>query len=197
MTENEMESGFELVLDNRRLIGAFVVFIVICGCFFVLGYATGKRQGEIAAVGSLTDRGESAFVPSSGSEDAISEDLSNNESESQEDLDWYQNINRRGNDETDIPPPRKSTSAAKSSVPVAAGPVTYSVQVGAFKARQQADSYATAIEAKGFKSRVEAPSASNAFYLVKVGNFKTREEANTKLLDLTKNGFTGGYVKTN
>ena len=45
MIENETESGFELVLDNRRLIGAFVVFIVICGCFFVLGYATGKRQG--------------------------------------------------------------------------------------------------------------------------------------------------------
>lgn len=45
MANNEVESGLELVLDNRKLIVAFALLIAICGCFFVVGFIEGKRQG--------------------------------------------------------------------------------------------------------------------------------------------------------
>ena len=35
MTERDQESGFEIVVDNRKRIIAFAVIILICGCFFV------------------------------------------------------------------------------------------------------------------------------------------------------------------
>ena len=60
MMDQHSDSGYELVLDNRRLIIAFAVLILFCGCFFVVGFMEGKRQGFQA--GSQT-AAESAVKP--------------------------------------------------------------------------------------------------------------------------------------
>jgi len=172
MTDNEVESGFELVLDNRRLIATFAVFIVICGSFFVLGYSTGKRQGEIAAAG--------AFVRTTDAGGTILE------GSPIEELEWYQSVNSGGDQPAGVAPPR----------PLTDGSVMYSVQVGAFKTRQQADSHAKDVLDKGFESRVEAPSDSDQLFLVKVGRFNTRDEAMAIQLSLEKNGYNT-LIKSN
>jgi cell division protein FtsN len=202
MTDNEMESGFELVLDNRRLIAMFAVFVVICGCFFVLGYSTGKRQGEIAATGSMTGRDSTATL---GTEtktgDAIAE-VPAIDDEVQKDLQWYQSVNRGGSDSMEVAPPespepvRESAKSASESVPMrAAEPVQYSIQLNAFKTRQQAIKYAEIVRSKGFDSRVEPPEDSSGLYKVKVGSFSSRPEATTMQLRLQKSGFKG-FINT-
>ena len=45
MMDDASESGLELVLDNRKIVIGFVLLIFICGCFFVIGFIEGKRQG--------------------------------------------------------------------------------------------------------------------------------------------------------
>lgn len=203
MTDDEMESGFELVLDNRRLIAMFAVFVVICGCFFVLGYSTGKRQGEIAAAGSLTGGGSTATpAPETKTGEAIAE-VPANDDEVQKDLQWYQSGNKGGSESTEVAPPkapepvRESAKPASNPVPMrAAAPVTYSIQLGAFKTRQKANAFAAVVRSKGFDSRVEPPEDSSGLYRVKVGSFSSRPEATAMQLRLEKKGFKG-LTKTN
>lgn len=198
MTDNEMESGFELVLDNRRLIAMFAVFVVICGCFFVLGYSTGKRQGEIAATGSVTGKDSTAtLAPETKTGAALAEVPANDEAV-QKDLQWYQSVNSGGNASMEATPTkspepvRESAKPASNPVPMrAAEPVHYSIQVGAFKTRQQANAYAEKVRSKGFDSRVEPPEDSSGLYKVKVGSFSSRPEATTMQLRLQKSGFKG------
>ncbi len=203
MTDNEMESGFELVLDNRRLIAAFAVFLIICGSFFVLGYATGKRQGELAA-SSLTGTGqEGIFVPAPDAETADAAVPSMEADEVQKDLEWYQSVNdrERGAEAARVPePPRPAEQKAAPATPyvsrVDAPKGTYTVQVGAFKTRGQAEAHAGNVRSKGFEPRIEAPASPDGLYLVKVGRFGTRAEATAAQLRLKKSGYNG-FIKTN
>ena len=182
MTENEMESGFELVLDNRRLIAAFVVFIVICGAFFVFGYATGKRQGEIAAVSSLNGTGLSGELASATETgEAINGD-------EMQDLQWYQSVNNGRKEPVGVSPVKSSGTTTRSATGSAPS-VSYSIQLGAFSTRQRAKDLADEVQSKGFESRVEGPSGSKQLYIVKVGRFKSREEGLSVQLNLKKNGY--------
>lgn len=202
MTDNEMDSGFEWVLDNRRLIAAFSILIIICGGFFVWGYWMGKRQGEIAASGSLR-AGEPGREDRdlSTSEGPVAEIQPIEEDEAREDLGWYKSVNDSEMDTPGIEPSRtevKRTPPETGTSP-SAGAVqnTYSVQVGAFKTRKQAETVAEDIRAKGFQSRIEAPPSPNGLYRVKVGRYNTRPEAMADQLSLKKKGYSECYIKIN
>jgi cell division protein FtsN len=203
MTDQEMEPGFELVLDNRKLIVAFVVAIAICGLFFVWGYSTGKRQGKIAALNTAAGPAvEEPQVPVNepGGDDTKAPAVEPEE----EQLEWYQSVNKKTNEpagieapESEPPPVEKKEPAVPREAPRAASAsVTYSVQLGAFKHKLEADAHAQNIQAKGFDTRVELPTASQPLYLVKVGRFNTRAEAVAVQLRLKKSGFNC-FVKTN
>jgi len=75
-------------------------------------------------------------------------------------------------------------------------PVTYSVQVGAFRVRREVETKAKELQAKNFDCRIESPQTPDQLYLLKVGRFNSRSEAVAMQLRLKKNGFTS-FIKTN
>jgi cell division septation protein DedD len=124
-------------------------------------------------------------------------------------LDWYKRINRRGGEPQSISSTTASDSAAKTaaakpataSVPqnkpqAKAEPITYAVQVGAFKSEHELELRAEELRKKGFECRIEPPQTPGQFYLLKVGRFHSRADAVAMLLRLKKGGFPG-FIKTN
>jgi len=208
MTEREMDSGFELVLDNRKKILIFAVIIIVCGCFFVWGFMAGKRQGmqlsAIDGMGAAAVPGiENTAEPAAEGDEAAAEVSSLEEEDVQQDLDWYQSVSKKADEPVGIQPPRSSSPAeetsATASAPrssVSSTAVAYSVQVGAFKGRPEAETHARNVRAKGFDSRVEPPETDGQLFLVKVGTYKTRAEAVAVQNRLKKSGFSC-FVKTN
>jgi cell division protein FtsN len=73
---------------------------------------------------------------------------------------------------------------------------TYSVQVGAFKQRQDAEVTAKSLEAKGFQPVIEDPRLPSPYYLVKVGRFELRADAYAMQQKVKKAGFAC-FIKTN
>ena len=208
MVDNSSDSGYELVLDNRRLIVAFIVLILFCGCFFVIGFVEGKRQGYQAGSQSAAESAAKP-VPDEAKEPerpAVVTDSGTpavKENDEKQRLNWYKNVS--GQDQkTEItpPPPAKPAPAPPketikpvvvSTPAVRAG---YTVQVGAFRQRQQVEAKAKLLRSKGFDCRIEVPESSEDLYLLKVGQFKSRAEAVAVQLRLKKNGI-GSFIKTN
>ena len=93
------------------------------------------------------------------------------------------------------PAPKKET-AKPAAVSAPAASVGYTVQVGAFRQRQQVEVKAKLLRSKGFDCRIEIPQSSEDLYLLKVGQFKSRAEAVAVQLRLKKNGI-GSFIKTN
>jgi cell division protein FtsN len=227
MMENSSDPGYELVLDNRRLIVFFIVLILICGCFFVLGFVEGKRQGfqagsQAAAESAAKAIPEEAKEPEHSAAVADSETPRVKEDAEKQQLNWYKNVSgQEQKNEITHPPAEpvsspkkeaiKSAAISKPAEPVPAPPkepikpaaasapaatVSYTVQVGAFRQRQQVEAKAKLLKSKGFDSRIEVPQSSEDLYLLKVGRFKSRAEAVDMQLRLKKNGFTS-FIKTN
>lgn len=242
MAENASEAGMEVVLDNRKLIIAFVLLVAILGCSFVVGFVEGKRQGYqegIQATAESMPSGDSDSTQAQATQPADSSPVAETPKEGTEEqpLDWYKTVNRKegepDNTQKIMPaPPKKGTpvatadAAAKQKTTTAsgtastiaktvdepsietaagtapkpaaaaAGPIGYSVQVGAFRQKSESDVKARMLKAKGFDCRVEPPGSAGQLYLVKVGNFKSRADAVAMQLRLKKSGFTS-FIKTN
>ena len=226
MVDRNAESGHELVLDNWKLIIAFAVLIAICGTFFVFGFIAGKRQGyqegaQTAAESIHPAAPPDAQAPKPPDADAAAK-LVKEEGESQQ-LNWYKNVNRREGEPEVLPETTtdKTAAEARDTTPAAGaakevvkeaikkpsdttavkpkvqtGPVTYSVQVGAFRARLEAENKAKTLRTQGYESRIEAPQSPDGLYLLKIGKFSSRAEAVAMQLRLKKSGFYS-FVKTN
>jgi cell division protein FtsN len=72
--------------------------------------------------------------------------------------------------------------------------VTYTVQVGAFKARREVETKAKELRAEGFDIRIEVPDSPEGLYLLKVGKFSSRADATAMQLKLQKSGFAS-FIK--
>jgi cell division protein FtsN len=215
MDNHGTDSGVQFVLDNRKLIILFALLIAICGGFFFLGYVEGKRQGiqlgaqnasPIESAPVVAESAKNSQPSSPGSDDAAKKDLN-----------WYQDIGGEVQKDSNISAPTveplaNATQPQTKSIEkaVAAGPkpkkqperaataaakVNYSVQVGAFRQRKEAETKASMLKAKGYESAISAPSEPGQFYLLKVGSFGSRADAVTMQLRLKKDGFAG-FVKT-
>lgn len=214
MNEQNTEAGIEVNLDNRKIILAFVVFIAICGGFFVLGFIEGKRQGYQAGMQTAAEVGtmEESVTPSkqlAQAETVQDSEPAEGETEDQP-LNWYKNVNRQEGDPE--PPPRIAAKTEKK--PEAASPpkssskpktetsslrsesTSYSVQVGAFVKQEEAETRGRELRSKGFDYRIESPVTPGQFYFVKVGKFNTRAEAVAMQIRLKESGFSC-FIKTN
>ena len=207
MEDRPVESGLELVLDNKKLIIAFVVLISVCGFFFVLGFVEGKRQGsregtQSAAVpvpsmnplGTPVKESPVGAVPETNAPEKIA-------SPEEKPLDWYKNVNQdqeKGESQIKSSPKKKAGDPTDKSKPKVspATPITYSVHVGAFHQKHEAEIRAQSLKSKGFDYRIESPHSPEQLYLLKVGTFGSRAEANTMQLRLGKSGFAC-FVKAN
>jgi cell division protein FtsN len=217
MTDHGTESGLELVLDNRKLIIAFVFLIFVCGCFFVVGFIEGKRQGFQQGshpIAEVKPQGAGETQAATGS--SANPEASKPTKAEEQPLDWYKSVNRReGELEKSLQAlASKSTSnksdslspISSSSVPAPkpkeqlspphAGSVTYSVQVGAFRQKRELDKRARMLREKGFDYRIDPPNSPDDLYLLKVGTFRSRADAVAMQLRLRQSGFTC-FIKTN
>jgi len=212
MANNEAESGLELVLDNRKLIIAFTLLIAICGCFFVVGFIEGKRQGFQDGNQTAT---ETAPRPVAESAAPASEKPAKEESKpalqeaANQPLDWYKNVNGKEAQPATIASPAEPVVAEKKTSPQAppsraekhkasasSEAVVYSVQVGAFKQKHEMEVKAKILKEKGFECRTESPAEPGQYFLLKVGRFKTRAEATAMQLRLKREGITS-FIKSN
>jgi cell division protein FtsN len=215
MTDQAGPSGFELILDNPRLILAFAVLIAVCGCFFVLGFIEGKRQGlqegaQAAAESSAKAGMDHSQAQASKPERANPDAKASNGGTEEQPLDWYKNVNRRESEPGIVPPPAASDATSKivepapppkaSNKPHAnaahSEPVTYAVQIGAFRQRKELEIRAQMLKSKGYDYRIESPQSPGQLYLLKVGKFASRAEAVAMQIRLKKSGFTS-IIKTN
>jgi cell division protein FtsN len=242
MVEREAESGRELVLDNRKLLGIFLVFFAICGVFFVLGFREGKRQGirqgeQIAAETARKASSADAQAPASKSA-ADASAIPSKENAGEQQLNWMENVKRKEGEpeivhqttaggtveavkdsalttkaekapikepkgEPAQAPSKKSITetiaASKPQKPAdvpQASPIKYSVQVGAFHRKSEAESKAKALHAQKYDCRIEEPQSSEGLYLLKVGSYKSRAEAVAMQIRLKKSGMVS-IIKTN
>ena len=201
MTNQDSESGLELVLDNKKVILAFVLLVAICGCFFVVGFMEGKRQG-------LQELSQTAaeLQPADGMEPAQGEtgksagaDAAAKPPEAaDQNLNWYKSVKSREGE----PEPISETAKLPANKPetrvepkARSESVTYTVQVGAFRLEQELEARARLLREKGYACRTEPPQEPGGFYLLKVGKFRTRTEAAAMQLRLKKGGFSS-FIKT-
>lgn len=218
MSPNSSESSSELILDNRKLIIAFFLFMTACGAFFLIGFMEGKRQGQraraeqspaaapAAASEAVQDRGAASESAPQVVDDAAIRSR----------LEWYGKVSEPGT-ATDQPSQsrtaaqdiavRKAASdkaqprpvpsgSAKKEVAADTAGLKYSVQVGAFRQADQAESRASALKARGYPCSVVPPGPANELYLVLVGEFVSRADAVAMQMRLKKDGFSS-FIKTN
>jgi cell division protein FtsN len=205
MVDNSSDTGYELVLDNRRLIVAFIVLILFCGCFFVIGFVEGKRQGyqagsQSAAESALKPIADEVKEPERPAAVADSGTPAAQENAEKQRLNWYKSVSGQEQKNESIPaaepaPAPKKETVKTAAVSAPAAPAGYTVQVGAFRQRQQVEVKAQLLRSKGFDCRIEVPQSSEDLYLLKVGQFKSRAEAVEVQLRLKKNGI-GSFIKT-
>ena len=216
MSEHDEERGIEVSLDNRKIILAFVVFIAICGGFFVLGYVEGKRQGAQAKMQMTDETGTleaTAAVPEQIAQAEAVQDSESVENETEDQpLNWYKNVNRSEEESEPVSqiaaspakkpdavaaPPSKSPSKPKAETSsLRPGSVSYTVQVGAFVKKEEAEVRGRELQSKGFEHRIEPPVPPSQFYFVKVGRFDTRADAVAMQIRLKESGFSC-FIKTN
>ncbi len=217
MTDQDTEAGFELVLDNKKLVIAFAVLIAFFCCFFVVGFIEGKRQGFREAAQATAEPSKASSVTPQAQApkpaDVDSGIKTSKEGSEEQPLDWYKNMSGREKElgiaqPTPAPTPAKkipesappAERAAKIKPQVNAarpGPVTYSVQVGAYSKLKEAENKAHTLRSKGYDYRIESPHPPEQLFLLKVGKFASRSEAVAMQLRLRKSGFTSAFIKTN
>jgi cell division protein FtsN len=230
MVDHDAESGRELVLDNRKLIIAFAVLIAICGCFFVVGFIEGKRQGFQEGNQTVAETAHKANpairqaqapkpakadggAPPTAAPDAGAPDAgaAAKEGSVEQRLNWQKVVTtgetkdislaakgvKEPVKETEKKPAAESDGKTKPQANAThSEPVTYSVQIGAFRVRHEAESKAKMLRAKGYECRVEEPQSPEDLYLLKVGKYKSRAEAVAMQIRLKKSE-PKSFVKTN
>jgi cell division protein FtsN len=206
MEDRGVESGLELVLDNKKLIIAFLVLISVCCFFFVFGFVAGKRQGIREGTQSATPVPNPNPVGTPGRESPVAAAPSPSTPEpvarpDGQSLGWYKNASQEktADDAAIKPPPQKKAKEAADKAKAQASPstpVTYSVQVGAFRQKHEAEIKAQSLKSKGFDYRIESPDSPQELYHLKVGKFSSRADAVAMQIQLKKSGFAS-FIKTN
>ncbi len=148
----------EIQLSSSHLVFIFIGILILGVVIFLLGVSVGKKQAQITRETDLSSlakieqvKDKTPFKPQE-SEDAISKELAS-----------HQKIKQ----ETE----KKPGSEQKENI--------YFVQVGAFKNKEAALSYAERFKKKGYPSLVLEPFSSdkNPVYRVRIGGYPTRDEA--------------------
>jgi len=212
MEQEKDDAGLEFVLDGRKLIVGFVLLMALCGTFFVLGYMEGKRQVLRVERDGRDEAPAGASLPSAlpeGSTGGKQEPAGQEAPAVKAQLDWYKNVNQGPGDKTSKPraakddpyqagdrketppqaPPPAAAGAQEAANSSPAAATVYSVQVGAFREKKEAERKAAMLAEKGYDYAIDAPKPGQEYYLLKVGRFATRADAVAMQLKLKQDGF--------
>lgn len=141
-----------------------------------------------------------------------------------EQLEWYKSVNKREESAAVLPAgagraqgsdSRTRTAADGTASPAtapgasgkkteatakphrgAARKIWYSVQVGAFRQRREAEAKAAALKTRNYEYVIEPTEGAEPLFLLKVGRFESRAEAVATQLRLKRDGFST-FIKTN
>jgi len=225
MDYHPVDGGSQLILDNRKIIIAFALLILICGIFFVIGFMEGKRQGTQRAAEksaeSPTTVVKTSSLPPGAKTDTMPPGVPG-DGGVRDKLDWYSSVNKRADEGVkglESPGPTKATAPAggtatmralpgagpesasqesrpKPSTSVHATKTTYSVQVGAFRHRAEAEAKAEQLRSKRYTYVIETSGgADQQLFLLKVGKYESRADAVAMQNRLKKDGFST-FIKT-
>jgi cell division protein FtsN len=96
MDPRSTENVTEFVLDNRKLIVAFLMLAVVCGVFFAIGYMEGKRQVLPGMAGQTipSDPTASTATPPAGENTPATQSVAAKEENREEPvkMDWYDTV---------------------------------------------------------------------------------------------------------
>ena len=199
--DQRADRSLEFVLDNRRLIIGFFLLVAVCGVFFVIGFMEGKRQAVLSAALSPVPEPASDGSPVAPTQTAENVAKPKEDRPVSEQLDWYGTVNKPGEPTRGLEPLPEPVQAVvkgpEPSAPVAAAAETgsYTVQVGAFRQRREADAAAARLKAKGYDCTIDVPTSPKALFILKVGSYSTRADAAAAQVRLQRDGFKS-FVKT-
>lgn len=187
----------ELVLENRQVMGVFLVMAVLCGIFFALGFVVGRNTmtgGEtiVEVVDDSIPPGEKpsalpspTYIPRSQQTVVAGEAASGASAEA--DLSFYNNVETNAPDGPGETAAEQDQSAA-SAPPVGPPPNGIIVQVSALTRREDAESLLTLLKEKQLPVLVTTSSNDTLFHVV-IGPYKTDKEAEQAKQALEKDGF--------
>ena len=189
MKDHEAEAGHELVLDNRKLILIFVVLIAFCGCFFVVGFMEGKRQGFQDGVQTAAESAKKANPVDAQARDAVSDSIDSGaagpEAGQDTQLTWYKGVNRNEEDPATQSLKESPVVENKETPPAA----TASKESAGASARESVRKASTEASSKDLPP-VKAAAGEAVTYSVQVGAFRGRREVEIRAKELRAMGFT-------
>jgi len=213
MFESHMRGrGGDVVLESRHLVGLFLLFVVISGLFFTLGWVMRGSQQEavVAATGSTSETARDSS-PVGTKSSATNAPGQVGASKPLSDLDFYragdpkkaearqEKPTKSASGTTKTPPPKPSSSppVATKNLPskpdsllsaplIPRGAVV--LQVAAVKNLGDGLALAGALQEKKFPAFV-VPPTTDSYYRVQVGPYADQQSANQARRGLEQQGF--------
>lgn len=187
----------ELVLENRQVMGVFLVMAVLCGIFFSLGFVVGRSGSAGADVAAEAAEEElppgekpsampaPAYLPKSQQAAAVGE-AGGGQGTAETDLSFYNNVETNAPDGTAESAAEQQEAAAAPSV--GPPPPGILVQVSALTRRNDAENLLNLLKEKDLPVLVTTGTNDTLFHVV-VGPYKTDKEAEAVKQALEKDGF--------
>jgi cell division septation protein DedD len=187
----------ELVLENRQVMGVFLVMAVLCGIFFALGFVVGKStsSGSGQSTEAVDENLPPADKPSAMSTPAyipksqqatVAGEPDVQQAAADTDLSFYNNVQTNAPDG-----PAESEAAQKqapSAPPVGPAPEGIVVQVSALTRRGDAENLLNLLKEKNLPVLVTTGASDSLFHVV-VGPYKSEKDAEQVKQSLEKDGF--------
>ena len=185
MARGEKAGYYEIVLEQRHLLGVFFAVVLLCAVFFTLGFVLGRDRAH-ASLAAKTSASPDKAEQKAGQAAAPG------------DLTFYDRVEGKQPKETLPPKPKpKATSLATKTATTLRKPATKPpaaptkpiyLQVGAFAEEVQARSLGQRLLKLGFPVVIQAPS-KDRLHRVRVGPFESAELADAAQKRLEAQGF--------
>jgi len=170
----------ELQISSSSLIFIFMAIIVLGIVIFLLGVSVGKKQTQIVSAAQLPPGETIKKVTTEKPQPVIQEpkDPIDEEIES-----FKENKDK---EPAEKPPVKKVEKPKPIPPPPQVKKNLFYIQVGAYRNKTGAETYATELTEKGYDARIYEPGPTdrNQLYKIRVGGFGTRAEAEQVLARL-------------
>jgi cell division septation protein DedD len=201
----ERRDYYEIQLDNKQLVFLFLLAVVVCGIFFLVGVKVGKdaarlefEANKVVAQAQKLER-DKAVPPSIAT-------TPQKEPEKDTEFGYFKLVEEKKKKEPEKKPELQEKKAQateekeKKPVVVSSKPTPkgkwYSVQVASTRSQREAASLSDRLKRKGYSAFIEAvETKGQRFYKVRVGRFNSQVEA-VSLRDTLriKEGFRDAWV---
>jgi cell division septation protein DedD len=195
------EPDTEITLGTGRMLSIFFAFVLVCACFFAIGFSLGRRTAS-AGVGSLPSAltGVQAPVvrPSAAKNDAPRQTPQTG------DFSFYKAVGEKNANAALTPPDAKAQPAASTAAaPIAAAaptvatdaasaapaPGSYYVQVAAVTRQEDADALVEALKKKQYPAFSANNASVDKYYRVQVGPYADFKDAEAMRARLVSDGY--------